>query len=838
MSGYSSRAAWIIFRRELRGELGLFVLAAVTMAVATAALTLVLSLAHIFEESFARSSKALIGGDLSLRLSQREFKPEERAWLRENSAAYSEIRAARVLAAAGRRTQIVRLKGVDGAYPLYGGVRLASAATSLRFAATEGGVAAAVVDQRLQALLGLEVGEVFTAAGVTLRVSDFLLAEPDPDPRLWFGAPPILVSRSVLEGDAFSRPGALVSRFVRVRLPAGEAPAQWRKRLNGAFPQAGWRVRGPENAQANVRRTLDRIRDFLALASLAAILLAGIGCGSALSAFLGARINAIAVLKMIGGRSALVRRVYFSLSILFAVGGALAGTAVGSAAVFVVVPLLSAYFPIALAPEWSVGVIVRSLFSVVAITVAFAAPPVLRFARVNPLALFSAGNSDLDAPPITRPDWLTVAASIAVLVVVLPLPWAEKAYLPVIAAVAAVFWLVAMGFIRATGFFARHLSPAWRLGILSIVRNPRQTAVAVLSLGLGLFILTAVLQTEKNFSLRIGETLKAQAPAVFMVGILPDQGGAFESLIDRHEGRLRTIPFLRARIVSIGGRSAKELEAIAPEEEKWILRGDRGITWGDGSYIGGSSVSEGVLWDGQMTGLQASLDDEAALAFGVELGDPLVLNVLGEPVTAVISSFRTIDWQTFDVNFVIILSGSPFDGVPHTHMGAAYLAEERVADLQLAISDSFPNVVPIATAPIFAFLKNLLIRTAGLLQSTALFLIFAGVPMVLAVLVENRRRRLQSAATLRLLGASQRTLIVAGVAEFLSIALLSVLPAGLLGALAGQFLVENIFDLEWVTHWGSLAWIAVSGVALFLGAGLLDIVRAARQAPFPHIRNE
>lgn len=836
-------AAVTLFCRELRGEKWLFVFAAATMMLATAALTLVLSLSHSFETSIKRQANALLGGDADLRLSQREFSGEERDWLQQNSSATSEIRISRALALAGERTQLVRVKGVDNRYPLFGALALQAPApaqpTAPLFEDDGAPPHPAYIAKNLALLLEIGVGDIFTAAGLTLQVKNLLLGEPDPDPRLWAGAPLVLVAKSALEGKTFMRPGALVARHTRIVLPPGETLAAWQQRLDAAFPDAGWRVRTPENSQGTVRRVATRVRDFLALASLAAILLAGIGCGNALSAFLRARMRAIAVIKMVGGSAALIRRVYLMLAALFAAGGALIGALAGKALMFALAPLLSAYLPTPLLAEWSTATFLRALLTAVAMTAAFAAPPILRFARINPLALFAADSGEDRTPAADARDRLVMAASFALVALALPLAWDKKALLGGILVIAAALYGIALAFAAAAQRLGQRLPLAWRLGLLAISRNRRQTATGVMSFGVGVCVLMAIINTENNFSARIDDTLRQKAPALYFIGIAPEQRAPLEEIVmaQSAQASLRVIPFVRGRVQAIGGRSAEEIRKAATDE-RWILRGDRGLTWTDGSYIGGSYVSKGKLWDESVDGLQASFDDEAAVAFGVQLGDALELNILGERVTAIITSFREIEWQTFDINFAILLSRLPIEGLPHTFMGGAYLDAADAVPVQKKIYSAMPSIVPINTTAVFDAIQNLLLRAAALLQATAIFLIFAGLPMILATLVENRRRRLATATTLRLLGTTRQTIVQAGIAEFTVMALLAALPALLLGALSGYVIVTQIFELQWQSQWPYLVAIAAASALTFLALGAADIAHAARQAPFAMLRNE
>ncbi|MBE8159022.1 MAG: hypothetical protein HAW59_06520, partial [Betaproteobacteria bacterium] len=579
--------------------------------------------------------------------------PEELNWLQQNSGALSTVQIAAALALAGDGNQMVRLKIADGAYPLYGRLEMANGgeknlAKILSAGADADGAYPAAVAADLPALLNIKTGDVFSAAGITLRIAELITREPDPDSRIWMSSPLVLAGAGA--GAALPGVGLLSEHFVRARLPAGESETAWKTRLKNAFPDADWRVRGAQQAAPGLRRFVERMRRFLSLMALAAILTAGVGIHGAAAAFMRARMRAIAVVKMLGGGARFIARVYLKIALLFIIGGATAGALAGAAALFWAAPYLSASLPLELAPEWPQAAFFKALFSATALGAAFVILPVLRAGRANPLALFNAGGNEISAPPVSRRDILFAAAVWIPLALLLPLEWREKFAAVGIAAAAALVYLLSILCAQLAGIAAKRIPPPVSWGLLAVARNRRQTASGVVSLGAGMAALIAILNIEDNFAARIDDTLTREAPSLYLMGIRREQHKPLAQTLAAAapKSRLRAIPFLRGKIKSIGGRTAEDIADGAHEGLRWILRGERGLTWTDGSYIGESEVSAGKLWDDSEARPQASFDAAAAAAFGVSLGDNLELNILGKRLTVVITSFRDIDWQSFD----------------------------------------------------------------------------------------------------------------------------------------------------------------------------------------------
>ena len=833
-----------IARREFRGDKRLFAMSALTAAMAAALLAATLSLADVFSGAFNREARALLGGDAAVRLSQRDFTPDELQWLQDNSRKMSRINAARVLAAADNNAHLARVKSVDQNYPLAGKVGLQNGEyeSGLLAEKNSDGTWPAVVAPELLELLEVGEGESFSAAGLNLRIVGVLTREPDPDRRMFLGAPSVLVAAGAMRESGLLGPGGVVERSARVLLSENETGEEWRTRLNAAFPEHDWRARIPEEAAGAARRFVERMRKFLALASLAAMLVAGIGAGGAVAAFLRARMRAVAVLKMLGARAEVVRRVYLFLSLAFVLVGALVGIVVGEVAVMLLAPKLSVNLPFPLQPAWSWPAALRSFLMAGLTGLAFAAPPVARFARLNPAALFNAGGREDDLPSPSLRDWMLAGGAAVGVTILAPLEWSEKILMLYVALAAAGLWGLALLLARGAEALAPRFGGALRLGLLAVARNRRQAAGCVVSFGLGVAVLTATIDAEANFRNAIDDALRAEAPTFYMLGAREHQLAPLEGELTKldESARLRALPYLRGRITHLDGVSVAELaRKTGPGRLDWVVRGERALTWvDDDSYIGASQVVAGKIWDETESRPQASFDSEAAEDFNVGLGDDLVLNILGRPLTVVVTSLREIEWRTFDINFVLLLSERPFGNAPHSYMGAAFMDASLAGPARNAAAKLFPNVALLDMGRLFDAAGRLLNLVGAVLRAVGFFMLLGGFPIVAAAIVGAHRRRLREAAVLRLLGTRRRLVVGAGVWEFTTLALLAAVPAAGLGLAASYAAVEGVFELAWSPQWGAALGLVAGAAAVFLAAGAAGLARAAKEPPLNRLRNE
>ena len=118
--------AWRLALREMRGGLGGFYVFLICVALGTGTIAAVNSLAYGLTEGIRAEGQSLLGGDASFSLIHRRASADEEAFLRQEGRV-SLVATLRAMARTGEGEQtLVEVKGVDGAYPLYGDAELRS----------------------------------------------------------------------------------------------------------------------------------------------------------------------------------------------------------------------------------------------------------------------------------------------------------------------------------------------------------------------------------------------------------------------------------------------------------------------------------------------------------------------------------------------------------------------------------------------------------------------------------------------------------------------------------------------------------------------------------------
>ncbi|PWU07285.1 MAG: hypothetical protein C5B51_10280, partial [Terriglobia bacterium] len=208
---------------------------------------------------------------------------------------------------------MVMLRAVDPAvYPLYGNVTLDPPQSPQLLTAGSVAVSSEVL-RALHARLG---GSLRIGIG-TFRIAALLREEPD---RL-MGMPPalgphVLVTEAGLEQSGVARAAYLHYRTL-LRLPRGADLTYWRRQVEGVFPEAEvLDFREPDSQAAEV---LEDALDFLRVMSLIVLLLGSVAAAAATREFVALRMEAIAILRVLGARYYQIAGIYgLSLFVLAA----------------------------------------------------------------------------------------------------------------------------------------------------------------------------------------------------------------------------------------------------------------------------------------------------------------------------------------------------------------------------------------------------------------------------------------------------------------------------------------------------------------------------------------
>lgn len=826
--------------RELRGGLRGFRIFLACLTLGVAAIAGVGSVASSVVAGLHADAKILLGGDVELRLVHRTASEEQRAHL-DASADVSEVAVMRAMARRpdGEARSLIEMKAVDGAYPLYGALRLAPDLPAGEALSERGGVWGAAVDPVLLERLQAKLGDRVRIGDAELELRATILREPDVGGGFIFG-PRVIISLDALPATGLVQPASLVAYEYRLRFPPGRDIGAWIADLKQRWPDAGWRIREFGDAAPNVQQFLNRLALFLTLVGLTALLVGGVGIGNAVRGYLQSRTATIATLKCLGAPSRLVFASYLAQILIIAALGILVGLVLGAASPVVVAHFLAEKLPVQARLGVYPGPLLLAAAFGVLTTLAFSLWPLGRAREVPAASLFR----DLVAPASGRPRTSVIAATLLTGLALAALAVGSAgdrriAAWFVLGAVAALltFRLAAAGVMALARRAGRPRFPGLRLALANLYRPGAPTPSVVLSLGLGLTVLVCIALIERNLLAEVEEHLPENAPSYFFIDIQSDQVAAFDRIMGE-DGVIAAerVPNLRGRITRLNGVPVERAEVAS--EARWAIRSERGLTYA-AKLPKGTRIAAGEWWPPDYKGPPlVSFDAELAKGMGLAVGDTITVNVLGREVTARIANLRQIDWASLGINFTLVFAPGTLEHAPQTFLATARATPEAEERIYREVTDAFPNVTAIRVRDALAQIARLFESVGEAVRLTAGITLLAGTLVLAGAIAAGHRRRVYDSVVLKVLGATRMQVTRAFLVEYGLLGLVTALIAGALGSIAAWLVLTKVMRAEWTFMPGVVVATAALSMALTLVLGYAGTWTALGAKPAPLLRNE
>ncbi len=838
--------------RELRAGMRGFRIFLACIAIGVTAIAGAASMNQSVEAGIAADAQPLLGGDIQARISARPVGQTEMTALQQGGTVSTavELRSmARSENAAGEigARALIELKGVDGNYPLYGAMELDPVMPLDQALAEKDGLWGAVVDPSLLTRLQMKVGDTFKVGEVALQIRATIVAEPDRAVNFTTAGPRVMIADGAITASQLVREGSLVDYIYNVRLNGRETADAMRARLEHDFPDAGWRVRGLNQAARGLDAFLDNVTLFLTLVGITALLTGGIGVANAVRAHLNARLTTIATLKCLGARADTIFNMYLiQLGILAGIGiviglvlGAIipmfAATALGD---LLPVKAKLGIYPLALGQAAVFGILTATLFTLW---------PLARARDIPPVALFRNLLASSNRWP--QPKYVMAVVIVAIALAGFTIGTAEE---PRLAAYFVFGAAIAMGLFRlAAGLvmkLAARLSagrnsatagrPSLRLALANLYRPGAPTTSVVLSLGLGLSVLVAIALLQSNLDRQIKDGFPSDAPSMFFIDIQPDQAVPFAQLVEAMPGvhKVVTANMIRARISKIKGIDADN--APVNPESRWAVRGERGVSTA-ATLPEGAQLTAGAWWPADYSGENlVSIDNRVGEDFHLKLGVSITVNVLGREITAKVASFRDIRWQSGTMNFTLIFSPNALAGAPGISLATVNSDAGTEDKIESAVLTAMPNVTVIQVRQALDMLKSVLDTLGVAVRFTASIALVAGALVLAGAIAAGHSRRIYESVVLKVLGATRADVLRAFIFEYLLLGLATGLIAAVVGTIAAWGVVTQVMHIRWSIDLGLVADVIAVCIGVTLLAGFTGTWRAMGIKAAPLLRAE
>lgn len=825
-----SRLAALALRQLLRdarvGELRVLFGA---LLIAVAASTAIGYFGARLNDAMLMRATEFLGADLVLRGSA----PAEAAQIKagtQRQLDHAQVVEFSSVVATDDNLQLTSVKAVDDAYPLRGQLRSAAAPYQPEEPGPGPRPGEAWAEARLFAALDLQIGDAIEVGNKQLRLTRALTYEPDRVGDFYSLTPRVLMHLDDLEATGVVQPGSRVSYR---ELWRGSAP-QLQAYQAAVTPelQPHQRIETAKDGNRQIGGALGRAERYLNLASLAAILLAGVAVALSAARFAARRFDASALLRCLG----LSRREALTLytlqlgylGVAASVAGALLGWAAQHGLFFLLRDLVVSEVPPATLWPALAGIAT----GLVALA-GFALPPLAALGRVPPLRVLRR-----DILPIPPSTWLVYGAAVGALGLIM---WRLSLDLKITLALlgGGLLATVLLGglLLLALRGLRRALSGAslsWRLGLGQLLRHPLAAAGQSLAFGLILLAMALIALLRGELLDTWQNQLPDDAPNHFVLNVLPAERDAFAERIEALSDHAAPLyPVVPGRLVAINGEPVRQVVSKDSQGERAIRR-DLSLTWARTLPTDNRLVA-GHWWEderGELPGV--SVEAELAESLQLKLGDRLSFTVGGLTRDVSVTSLREVNWDNFQPNFYMIFEPETLQDVPATYMTSFHLPAGKDREL-VQLARDFPAATILQVEALLSQLRSILAQVSLAVEYVLMFVLAAGLAVLFAGLQATLDERIRQGALLRALGAERKLLLRARRAEFGVLGAASGLLAALGCELVSALLYQFVFDLRWQPHpW--LLLLPLIGALLVGTAGVIGTCRALNASPLSVLR--
>lgn len=728
---------------------------------------------------------------------------------------------------AGEKIQLVEVKAVGNGYPLRG--ELCNAPAPYAAETTTSAIPAAGeawVEPRLLQILQIEPGTTISLGQRALTISKVLTYEPDRGGDFFSVAPRVLINIDDVAVSGLIQTGALVN--YRLLIAGEHRDVDALQRWLTTQLQAGEQLLTINEGRPELRSALQRAQDFLGLAAMISALLAGVAIATSARRFAQRHLDASAILRCFGATQRAVITLFGLEMLWLALLASTVGAIVGVIMQVVISQIMDQLF-LASLPLPTLKPLLLGYATGVILLLGFAMPPLLGLRQVPPLRVL---RRDLVGRGVN--NWLVYLAVLFSMGLLLFWQVGQlRMVLFVLGGMVvsiAVLALAAYILVRVVNRLRQGVGVAWRFGLANIARRPASSVIQIVSFGIGIMVLLLLSTVRTDLLEGWRRSLPADAPNHFLINVQPDQVAPIQEFFNTSGiAPPQLHPMVRARLVSINDHAVSATD-YDNEQAKHLVTREFNLSW-SAQPQAGNIVVAGQWWDAADHGRPLlSLESKLAQTIGVKLQDRVGFDINGSIVEFTVTNLRTVDWDSFKVNFFTVSPPGVLEQYPSSWVTSLYLTAEEKRRLG-ALVKQFPNVTVIDIELLMNRVRAIMDRVSLAVEFLFLFTLLAGLAVLYAAIASNLDERRIESAILRTLGARRYILRRGLIAEFVTLGALAGLLAGGTATALAWLLAVQVFQFPYVPQlWVTLAGVIIGAVGIGV-AGLVGTRQVLRQPP-------
>ncbi len=806
-----------------------------------AAVVAIQSFSKNLEENISLQSKALMGADY---LIDTPTLPSETIQQIIDSLAPQgrEVHFASMAAfPSAASSKLVEVRGIGGAFPIYGKFETVPEAAAASFQKNNG----ALVDATIMLQFNLKTGDSVKIGATTFPIVGSLAAAPGSNAFATTLAPPVILPFESIAATGLLQMGSRLEYNYYFKALPGQDIDALDSEIDPTLDAENADFDSHTSVSERLGSRYDNFANFLNLVAFIALLLGCVGIASSVHIYIKEKLKAVAVLKCLGAsrkQSFLIYLIQIAgLGLFGGIVGSLLGVGLQSLFPLFIQDLLPFEVEIAfqLAPVF-IGMLLGIVMSVL-----FALLPLLSTWYVSPLEVFRVSN---EANSVDNKARVVVISLIALFIFAFSFVFLKRwGYaLSFVAGISLAFATLGGFAYLFMGFIKRYFPHAWgfeaRQSLLNLSRPNNQTMVLILAIGIGSFLISTLYFTKDMLLAKATLEDSASNPNIILLDIQSNQAAAIKTTIKNNNlPILDNIPIVTMRVHSINGELANVIrEDTNSTRDKWIVNHEFRTTYRD-SLIASESILAGE-WPMSQTPngpIPISISDNLAENGQVNVGDTIVFNVQGVLMNTIVGSVRTVDWQRMQLNFSVLFPAGVLENAPQFSVMTTHVPDvASAATLQQQLVKRFPNVSILDLRQLLATVQEILDKISYVINFMAFFSILTGIVVLIGSVRTSKYQRIKESVLLRTLGAKSRQILKITALEYLYLGILGAGTGIILSLVASLLLAVFVFDVVFVPSLVPFLVLLPSITLLVLAIGLTNSRTVLNSPPLEVLRKE
>ena len=397
---------------------------------------------------------------------------------------------------------------------------------------------------------------------------------------------------------------------------------------------------------------------------------------------------------------------------------------------------------------------------------------------------------------------------------------------------------------------------SWHLALANLKRRASENSVQLVSFTIAIKLLLLITVMKSSILSEWEQQFPEDTPNHYLINITQNQIDPLKAFVeDNNIANQGFYHVYRGRLSAINGiktvdEDKEERQALNNEkavsdkkqksdkpkqqESRQGMGRELGLTWRD-EIPEENDIISGQWWQVGDEKPQVSVESNIAERLEINLGDELTFTLGSDEFTVPVTSIRKVNWQSRQLNFIMVFNESVLENFPTTSISAwSILDKDR--DLVYRFLANFPTITVMDFAAIMAQLNSIIEQVTVAIQLILILVVLAGSLVLIAQVQASMEERERELAILRTLGAKGSLLRNSVLYEFVALGAIAGLMASIGMEIAVYILQSQVFNMTGSFHFQY--WLVGIGAgAFFVGTiGMLSCWRLLKLSSVTLIR--